>query len=177
MKKSNIDEQTTIKVKGRSVIIKAENKAEARFRADSILYFTNELPGKPLLNHVKKHPGRKPSAHSAPSGPSEQPAEPVRAEPVPAAPAPAARRKSPTPRRSSGRTGRHDAILAVIREAPNGLSRAEILERLGCKGDKREEMATSNALTALTKSNAAHRHEGRYHAGAPASMSGAAGPA
>jgi predicted NodU family carbamoyl transferase len=57
---------------------------------------------------------------------------------------------------------RREALLQVIREG-GGLSRGEILERMGLKGDKSGEMSVSNALTALTKSNQLARREGKYH--------------
>ena len=49
----------------------------------------------------------------------------------------------------------------MIREG-NGLSRGEILERMGLKGDKSGEMSVSNALTALTKRNQVRREGGKY---------------
>jgi hypothetical protein len=49
----------------------------------------------------------------------------------------------------------------LIRDG-NGLSRGEILERMGLKGDKSGEMSVSNALTALTKRNEVRREGGRY---------------
>jgi hypothetical protein len=45
-----------------------------------------------------------------------------------------------------------------------GLSRGEILEKMGLKGDKSGEMSVSNALTALTKRNEVRRAGGKYHA-------------
>jgi hypothetical protein len=51
-------------------------------------------------------------------------------------------------RRSSKRAG----ILAVLEDNPHGLTRGEILEKMGLKGNKTGEMSVSNALTALTKS-------------------------
>lgn len=73
------------------------------------------------------------------------------------------------PQQTSGRRGprqarrgsRREALLQVLREG-NGLSRGEILERMGLKGDKSGEMSVSNALTALTKANQVARREGRY---------------
>ena len=50
----------------------------------------------------------------------------------------------------------------MIRSNATGLSRGEILERMGLKGDKSGEMSVSNALTALTKSNQVARREGKY---------------
>jgi hypothetical protein len=67
------------------------------------------------------------------------------------------RRGQPRARRGSKR----DQLLEVIR-AGDGLSRGEILERMGLKGDKAGEMSVSNALTALTKANQVIRREGKY---------------
>jgi hypothetical protein len=58
---------------------------------------------------------------------------------------------------------RREALLELIRQS-DGLSRGELLERMGLKGDKSGEMSVSNALTALTKSNQVHREDGRYRA-------------
>jgi hypothetical protein len=60
------------------------------------------------------------------------------------------------------RGSRREALLQIINEG-GGLSRREILERMGLKGDKSGEMSVSNALTALTKSNQLARREGKYH--------------
>jgi hypothetical protein len=68
----------------------------------------------------------------------------------------AARRSS-----RSRREGRREELLEVIREG-NGLTRGEILERLGLKGNKAGEMSVSNALTALTKSNQLRRDGRKY---------------
>jgi hypothetical protein len=61
--------------------------------------------------------------------------------------------------------GSSEALLELIQQS-DGLSRGEILERMGLKGDKSSEMSVSNALTALTKSNQVHREGGKYHAAA-----------
>src|SRR5215210_298459 len=53
--------------------------------------------------------------------------------------------------RGARRGSRREALLAVIRETTAGLSRGEILEKMGIKGDKAGEMSVSNALTALSK--------------------------
>jgi hypothetical protein len=60
------------------------------------------------------------------------------------------------------RGSRREELLNLIREG-NGLSRGEILERMGLKGDKSGEMSVSNALTALTKRNQVRREGGKYH--------------
>jgi hypothetical protein len=67
-------------------------------------------------------------------------------------------------RQAARRGSRREALLQVIRDG-GGLSRGEILDRMGLKGDKSGEMSVSNALTALTKSNQLPRREGKYHAG------------
>jgi hypothetical protein len=73
-----------------------------------------------------------------------------------------------TRRRSEGqrqarRGSRREGILELLRQAGAGLSRGELLERLGLKGDKSGEMSVSNALTALTKGNHVRRQSGKYH--------------
>ena len=66
-------------------------------------------------------------------------------------------RRQPRARRGS----RREQLLNLIRQG-NGLSRGEILERMGLKGDKSGEMSVSNALTALTKRNEVRREGGKY---------------
>ena len=47
-----------------------------------------------------------------------------------------------------------DALQPFCRQPDRfGLTRGEILERMGMKGDKSGEMSVSNAVTALTKAN------------------------
>ena len=68
-------------------------------------------------------------------------------------------------RRASGSRGsRRDELLKVIR-AGHGLTRGEILEKMGLKGNKSGEMSVSNALTALTKSKQVARKDRKYVAG------------
>jgi hypothetical protein len=67
--------------------------------------------------------------------------------------------RQPRARRGS----RREALLELIRQS-DGLSRGELLERMGLKGDKSGEMSVSNALTALTKSNQVQREDGKYRA-------------
>ncbi len=65
--------------------------------------------------------------------------------------------------RPQGRRGsKRDALMQVIKGNPSGLTRGEILDRMGLKGDKTGEMSVSNALTALTKANQVTRRDGRY---------------
>ena len=42
------------------------------------------------------------------------------------------------------------------------MSRGEILEAMGLKGNKAGEMSVSNALTALTKASQVVRRDGKY---------------
>ena len=57
-----------------------------------------------------------------------------------------------------------ETILNTVSAAPAGLSRGELLDVLGLKGDKSGEMGVSNALTALVKNGSLVREGGRYHA-------------
>src|SRR3954471_8837374 len=74
-------------------------------------------------------------------------------------------RRTQTQRRAP-RGSRREGILNLIRDG-NGLSRGEILERMGLKGDKAGEMSVSNALTALTKGNQVRREGGKYYPASP----------
>jgi hypothetical protein len=75
----------------------------------------------------------------------------------------ASRQQTRRGRRASGtrRGSKRDELMKVIREG-NGLSRGEILAKMGLKGDKSGEMSISNALTALTKANQVSRRDGKY---------------
>ena len=75
----------------------------------------------------------------------------------------AARQTSAGRQPRARRGSRREALLELIRQG-DGLSRGELLERMGLKGDKSGEMSVSNALTALTKSNQVHREGGKYRA-------------
>jgi len=55
--------------------------------------------------------------------------------------------------------------MALIREQ-GGLTRGQLLEKMGVKGNKSGEMSVSNALTALTKSKQLRRAEGRKYVAA-----------
>ena len=75
-------------------------------------------------------------------------------------------RQAPAGRHPRAHRGsRREALLELIRQS-DGLSRGEILERMGLKGDKSGAMSVSNALTALTKSNQLRREGGKYRAAA-----------
>jgi hypothetical protein len=75
----------------------------------------------------------------------------------------AARQASAGRQPRARRGSRREALLELIRQS-DGLSRGEILERMGLKGDKAGEMSVSNALTALTKNNQVRREGGKYRA-------------
>src|SRR5256714_605263 len=76
------------------------------------------------------------------------------------------RRQTPSRGASVTRSGtKRDELLNVIREG-NGLTRGEILERMGLKGNKAGEMSVSNALTALTKGNQVRRDQNRKYVAA-----------
>ena len=71
-------------------------------------------------------------------------------------------RKATSARASGTRRGsKREELLAVIRGG-NGLTRGEILEEMGLKGNKAGEMSVSNALTALTKSSQVRRDGRKY---------------
>ena len=69
---------------------------------------------------------------------------------------------SAEPRARAQAGSRREALLKIIGENPNGLSRGEIFECMGLKGNKSAEKSVSNALTALTKSNRVSRRDGKY---------------
>src|SRR4051812_30396268 len=75
-------------------------------------------------------------------------------------------RQAPAGRQPRVRRGsRREGLLDLIRQS-DGISRGELIERMGLKGDKSGEMSVSNALTALTKSNQVRREDGKYRAAA-----------
>lgn len=59
------------------------------------------------------------------------------------------------------RGSRREELLNVIRGA-NGMSRGEILEKMGLRGDKAGETSVSNVLTAVTKNGQVRREGGKY---------------
>ncbi len=68
----------------------------------------------------------------------------------------------PTRRKRSGHRGsRREELLRIINQS-HGLSRGEILDKMGLKGNKTGEMSVSNALTALTKSKQVTRRDRKY---------------
>jgi hypothetical protein len=68
---------------------------------------------------------------------------------------------SKEPGRQRARRGsRQEELLDLIERNPDGLSRREILEQLGLKGDKKGEASVSNALNNMKKAGRL-RSEGR----------------
>ncbi len=61
------------------------------------------------------------------------------------------------------RGSRREAILQAVRAAPAGMSRGDIIDAFGLRGDKSGEMSISNALTALMKSGQLVREGGKYY--------------
>jgi DNA-binding transcriptional ArsR family regulator len=80
------------------------------------------------------------------------------------APAAARQARGARARPQVRRGSKREALMKVIKDNPSGLTRGEILERMGLKGNKSGEMSVSNALTALTKANQVTRRDGRYSA-------------
>ena len=67
------------------------------------------------------------------------------------------------PRTTGSRRGsKRDGIMAALADIPHGLTRGELLDKMGLKGNKSGEMSVSNALTALTKGNQVVRRDGKY---------------
>jgi hypothetical protein len=79
-------------------------------------------------------------------------------------PARAAKRgkaEQPAQRRAP-RGAKRTAVIEVVSKHPDGLSRGEILNLMGVKGDKSSEQSVSNALSALTKQNQLGKKDGKY---------------
>jgi hypothetical protein len=73
-----------------------------------------------------------------------------------------AARPTRTRRTSSRRRGsRREELLKIIKQG-HGLTRGELLDKMGLKGNKPGEMSVSNALTALTKSKQVARKDRKY---------------
>ena len=64
------------------------------------------------------------------------------------------------------RTGVRRNVLEVIKRHRDGLKRAEILEQMKVKGDKRAEQSVSNALSNLKKQGEVRLEDGVYKAAA-----------
>lgn len=80
-----------------------------------------------------------------------------RGTPLPSTDGPKRTRK---PRES----GKRKAILDMIEAEQEGLTRADLIGRLGVKGDKQAETALSNALSALKRGGQVTLENGIYRA-------------
>lgn len=67
------------------------------------------------------------------------------------------------PRAARGQKRSH--VLELIKQHPEGLSRGELIDKMGLKGDRSGEQSVSNALSALKKANQVDSRDGRYVAG------------
>lgn len=65
-------------------------------------------------------------------------------------------------RTGTRRTGIRNDVLQLIHEHEDGLARADILEKMDAKGDKKAEQSISNALAALKKAEAITADDGVY---------------
>lgn len=66
--------------------------------------------------------------------------------------------------RGGGKRGKRQELLAKIKAEPNGMTRAEVIDAYGGKGNKTVEQMVSNSLSALKKSNMLTLTDGRYKA-------------
>lgn len=61
----------------------------------------------------------------------------------------------------SPRGAKRDELLTILRETPN-LTRGEIIDKLGIKGNKQQEQSISNALANLKKAGTITAEDGKY---------------
>ncbi len=64
--------------------------------------------------------------------------------------------------RAPRQTGKRSELLNLIATSPDGLTRAELIDKLGIRDDKKATMSMSNALSALKKGGQVHQ-EGRIY--------------
>lgn len=60
------------------------------------------------------------------------------------------------------RGGKREALIELLKDNPDGLTRGEILEKMGLKDDKAGAMSVSNALTNMVKANQVGRNDKKY---------------
>ena len=105
-------------------------------------------------------------ADSSAPAPADEPAsdEPGAADEPPAADEPTAQEsETAAPRARRPRTSRRADIVRIIEDAGSeGVGRADIIERLGVKGDKSAEQSVSNALANLKKAATVAHNDGKY---------------
>lgn len=61
------------------------------------------------------------------------------------------------------RTGIRNDVLASVKATP-GITRADLIDKMGAKGDKSAEQSISNALSALKKAGTISLSDGKYSA-------------
>ena len=61
------------------------------------------------------------------------------------------------------RSGKREQLLQLLRQHSSGLSRSEILEKMGLKGDRVQEVSISSTLTALIKTGEVARDPTRKY--------------
>lgn len=66
---------------------------------------------------------------------------------------------APKTERKPREAGKRNEILEIIKGEEEGYSRAELIEHLSAKGDKKREQSISNALSTLKKSGALRQDE------------------
>ena len=69
-----------------------------------------------------------------------------------------------TPSGRSPRGARSDTLIAMIAGSAKGMTRAQILEEVGAKGNKAQEGSISNALSILKKKGRVTLKDGVYKA-------------
>jgi len=62
----------------------------------------------------------------------------------------------------SRRSGIRAEVMATLKKHPNGISRADLLEAMNAKGDKRAEQSISNALSNAKKQGKITLADGLY---------------
>ena len=62
------------------------------------------------------------------------------------------------------RSGVRDRVLGAIKSYDDGIARADLLEVLGAKGDKRAEQSVSNALASMKRAGLVTAEDGIYRA-------------
>lgn len=76
-------------------------------------------------------------------------------------------RTAPASRQRSNGGGWRSTVLQTISVSPHGMTRGEVLELLGVRGDRRAVGAVSNALHAMKSLGTLGHQDGRYYAAAP----------
>jgi hypothetical protein len=66
------------------------------------------------------------------------------------------------PSTGTRRSGIRQDVLNAIKSHPEGISRADLLEAMGVKGEKSGEKSVSNALSALKKNMSIDSVDGKY---------------